>query len=418
MDLPLLRSTFAVVERRAEHAVTYFYSHLFWRNPGVRALFPEDMVPQRDRLFAALTHVVTSLDDPGLAAYLGRLGRDHRKFLASPALYAAVGESLLAAFAHTAGAVWTIEAEKAWSEAYGRVADLMLAGAEESTAAGEPPWWDADVVGHERHGDDLAVLTLRPRRPYPFLPGQYAGVSSLRVPRVWRTYSLGNAPREDGTLDLHVSRIPGGAMSTALVDEVRPGETLRLSASGGTTVSRTAPGALRTYICAGTGWAPVRALLEEAAGSDPDAEGRIFAVARSRDHLYGREELDRLAARLPGLSVTYIASAPRHPRDQATERLLTALRSCGRWPDHDVYLAGPPGFLTEVCEVLAELGADPARTRHDTLPPVGRFATRPATRAEWLLGPPAIRWHDPAARSPRGERGLPSDSRPPRDDWL
>ncbi|MFF2774890.1 globin domain-containing protein [Streptomyces sp. NPDC058052] len=400
MDLPLLRSTFAVVERRAEHAVTYFYSHLFWRNPGVRELFPEDMVPQRDRLFAALTHVVTTLDDPALPAYLGRLGRDHRKFLATPALYAAVGESLLAAFAHAAGSTWTIEAEKAWSEAYGVVSDLMLRGAEESAADGEPPWWDADVVGHERHGDDLAVLTLRPRRPYPYLPGQYAGVSSLRVPRVWRTYSLGNAPRPDGTLDLHVSRIRGGAMSTALVDRVRPGETLRLSAAGGAATCRTAPGALRTYICAGTGWAPVKALLEEAAGSDPEAEGRIFAVARSREYLYGREELDRLAARLPGLSVTYITSAPRHPRDQATERLLTALRSCGRWPDHDVYLAGPPGFLAEVSEVLDDLGARPDRIRHDVLPPAGRFTTRPASRAEWLLGPPAVRWHDPAARAP------------------
>ncbi|MFF8412156.1 globin domain-containing protein [Streptomyces omiyaensis] len=404
MDLPLLRSTFAVVERRAEHAVTYFYSHLFWRNPGVRELFPEDMVPQRDRLFAALTHVVTGLDDPGLPAYLGRLGRDHRKFLATPALYAAVGESLLAAFAHTAGAMWTVEAEKAWSEAYGLVAELMLRGAQEAVAAGEPAWWDTDVVGHRRHGDDLAVLTLRPRRPYPYLPGQYAGVSTLRVPRVWRTYSLGNAPREDGTLDLHVSRIRGGAMSTALVDGVRPGETLRLSAAGGTAVSRTPPGALRTYICAGTGWAPVRALLEEAAAHDPAAEGRIFVVARSREYLYGREDLDQLAARLPGLSVTLITSAPRHPRRQATERLLTALRACGRWADHDVHLAGPPGFLTEVSEVLAELGADPARTHHDVLPPAGRFATRPATRAEWLLEPPAVHWHDPAARIPHEDR--------------
>ncbi|MEU2507724.1 globin domain-containing protein [Streptomyces sp. NPDC007863] len=401
MDLALLRSTFAVVERRAEHAVTYFYSHLFWRNPGVRALFPEDMVPQRDRLFAALTHVVTGLDDPGLDAYLERLGRDHRKYLATPALYAAVGESLLAAFAHAAGSTWTIEAEKAWSEAYGHVAELMLRGADEAARTGEPAWWDADVVGHRLHGEDLAVLTLRPRRPYPFLPGQYAGVSSLRVPRVWRTYSLGNAPRADGTLDLHVSRIPGGAMSTALVDEVRPGETLRLSAAGGAATHREAPRGLRTYICAGTGWAPVKALLEEAADADPEAEGRIFAVARSREYLYGREELERLSARLPGLSVTYITSAPRHPRDQATERLLTALRSCGRWPDHDVHLAGPPGFVTEVAEVLAELGADPARTRHDLLPPVGRFVTRPGSRAEWLLERPAVHWHDPAARAPR-----------------
>ncbi|MEX0171688.1 globin domain-containing protein [Streptomyces sp. LMG1-1-1.1] len=401
MDPQLLRATFAVVERRAEQAVTFFYSHLFWNNPGVRELFPADMLPQRDRLFAALTHVVTHLEDPGLGPYLGQLGRDHRKFLASPALYAAVGGSLLAAFAHAAGSAWNLEAEKAWTEAYGLVADLMLAGADEAAAAGEPSWWDADVVRHERYGDDLAVLTLRPRQPLPYLPGQYVSVSSLRVPRVWRTYSLGNAPRSDGTVDLHVSRIPGGAMSTALVEETGPGEVLRLSAPGGGLTARTAPGGLRTYICAGTGWAPVKALLEEAAADEPALEGRLFVVARAKEYLYARTEAELLKERLPALSVTYITAAPRQRRDQATERLVQALRACVHWSSHDVYLAGPPAFVTEVVEVLEELGTDPARTHHDTLPFVGRFTTRPGTAAERLLGPPAPVWHNPDARAPR-----------------
>ncbi|MFI6421300.1 globin domain-containing protein [Streptomyces sp. NPDC050842] len=401
VDPQQIRSTFAIVERRAEHAVTFFYSHLFWNNPGVRELFPEDMVPQRDRLFAALTHVVTHLEDPALAAYLGHLGRDHRKFLASPALYAAVGESLIGAFAHAAGSAWTIEAEKAWTEAYGLVVELMQAGADEAAGAGEPAWWDADVVRHERYGDSLAVLTLRPRQPFPYVPGQYVSVSSLRVPRVWRTYSVANAPRDDGTLDLHVSRIPGGAMSTALVEETGPGEVLRLSAAGGGLTSRTPSGGLRTYICAGTGWAPVRALLEEATETEPDLEGRLFVVARAKDHLYGRPDAESLKERLPGLNVTYITAAPGRRRDQATERLVHALQACGQWPAHEVYLAGPPGFLTEVTEVLTELGTDPDRIHQDTLPAIGRFSTRPSTAAERLLGPPQLHWHDPEARAPR-----------------
>ncbi|MET9672436.1 globin domain-containing protein [Streptomyces sp. NPDC006482] len=401
MDPQLIRSTFAIVERRAEHAVTFFYSHLFWHNPAVRELFPPDMVPQRDRLFAALTHVVTHLEDPALAGYLGHLGRDHRKFLASPALYAAVGESLIAAFAHAAGSAWTIEAEKAWTEAYGLVADLMLAGADEASGTGEPAWWDADVVRHERYGDSLAVLTLRPRQPFPYAAGQYVSVSSLRVPRVWRTYSLANAPRPDGTLDLHVSRIPGGAMSTALVGETGPGEVLRLSAPGGGLAARPSSGGPRTYICGGTGWAPVKALLEAAAESEPELEGRLFVVARAKEHLYGRPDAEALKERLPGLNVTYIAAAPGRRRDQATERLLQALRACEQWPAHDVYLAGPPGFLTEVVEALEDLGTDPDRIHHDTLPSVGRFTARPGSAAERLLGPPQLHWHDPDARAPR-----------------
>lgn len=394
-------STFAIVERRAEQAVTFFYSHLFRHHPGMRALFPEDLRPQRDRLFAALTHVVAHLDDPGLPAYLGRLGRDHRKFLATPALYSAVGASLLAALARTAGPAWTPDAEKSWTEAYTLVADLMMRGAQEAEQAGEPAWWDADVVRHVRHGDDLAVLTLRPRRPFTYAPGQYAGVSSPRAPRIWRTYSLANAPRQDGTVDLHVSRIRGGRMSTALVDEVRAGETLRLSAPGGATVHRTEAGAPRTYIAAGTGWAPVKALLEELALCGPgETEARLFLVARAREYLYGRPDLDRLGVRIPGLRVTCIAAAPRHPRAQATERLLQALPRHRDWGQHDVYVAGPPGFLAETAQALEALGA--TRIFHDRLPALGQ--ARPLSPAERLLSPRDVPWHDPEARAPRGER--------------
>ncbi|MEU7113573.1 globin domain-containing protein [Streptomyces sp. NPDC046182] len=400
MDAQLLRSTFAVVERRAEHAVTFFYSHLFWHNPGVRELFPEDMRAQRDRLFAALSHVVTHLEDPGLPEYLAHLGRDHRKFLATPALYAALGSSLTAAFAHAAGAAWTVEAEKAWTEAYGYVAELMMRGAAQAEAEGQPAWWDAVVVRRELLGEDLAVLTLKPRRPFAHLPGQYVGVSSLRVPRVWRTYSLANAVRADGTVDLHVSRIPGGAMSTVLVDDTREGEWLRLSAPGGALTARTPPGDPRSYIAAGTGWAPVKALLEEVAEGPEGVEARLFLVARAKEYLYGKEDAERLRERIPGLHVTYITSAPRHPRDQATERLLHALYICGNWPAHDVYLAGPPGFLAEALPVLDHLGA--ARVHHDRLPAVAGFGTRSMGTAEWFIDPPEVPWHDPAARAPHG----------------
>ncbi|MFF9017969.1 globin domain-containing protein [Streptomyces sp. NPDC014870] len=397
MDAELLRSTFAVVERRAEHAVAFFYSHLFWHNPGVRELFPEDLRAQRDRLFAALTHVVTRLEDPGLADYLAHLGRDHRKFLASPALYAAVGSSLTAAFAHAAGTAWSIEAEKAWGEAYGQVAEQMMRGAEQAEAEGEPAWWDAVVVRHERLDEDLAVLTVKPRRPFAYRPGQYVGVSSLRVPRVWRTYSMANAARPDGTVDLHVSRIPGGAMSTALVEAVGVGEPLRLSAPGGALTARTAPDVPRTYIAAGTGWAPVKALLEEVAAGPEGVGARLFLVARAKEYLYGKEDAERLRERIPGLNVTYIASAPERPREQATERLLRALYACGNWRAHDVYMAGPPELLAETLPALDDLGVP--RVHHDRLPAPAADA-RPLGTAEWFLARPEPHWHNPAARSP------------------
>ncbi|MFF6995572.1 globin domain-containing protein [Streptomyces sp. NPDC008313] len=401
MDPDILRSSFAVVERRAEFAAKYFYSHLFRHHPGVRALFPlefpEDMARQRERLFAALTHVVRRLDDPALPEYLRHLGRDHRKYLVGPEDYAAMGTSLLAAFAAVAGAAWTTETEKAWTEAYAAISDLMLRGAREAEAGGEPPWWDAEVVARQRYGDDLAVLTLRPGRPLAYSPGQYVTVSSPRRPGIWRPYSLGNAPRPDHTVDLHVSRVEGGALSGALVRDTREGDVLRLGAPGGGMVLRTPVERSATFIAAGTGWAPVKALLQQL---DPEHEARLFVVARDLTRLYDRPAVEELRARLRRLAVTFITPAPGRPMAQATERLLTALGSRAGWSRHDVYLAGPPRLVDEVLEVLPVIGTPAGRIFHDTLAPTAPPASHGPDAASRLLHRPRPYWHDPAARTP------------------
>ncbi|MEV0176522.1 globin domain-containing protein [Streptomyces sp. NPDC050803] len=376
----------------------YFYSHLFWNNPGVRELFPEDMEPQRDRLFTALTYVVAHLDNPGLPAYLKDLGRDHRKFLAQPAHYAAVGTSLLAAFEYVLGNQWTPKAEKAWTEAYTVVSGAMIAGAQEAEDAGRPNWWDCEVVSHTRYNDDLAVLTLLPREPLPFRTGQYVSVSSPRVPSHWRTYSIGNAPRVDGTVDLHISRVEGGSLSTALVQQVREGEVLRLSAAGGSLTLRTPVTRPLTFIAAGTGWAPVRALLEELAVELARCDLRLFSVARHPALLYDRHAVEELRTLLPQLDIAYVTPAPGRPPAQATDRLVSALGSQGNWPAQDVYLAGPPPFVHEVKRALTELGTAPERIFHDSLPAIGAGATRPLGPSEWFLNRPEPQWHDPSGR--------------------
>ncbi|MGW5400896.1 globin domain-containing protein [Streptomyces sp. NPDC003952] len=399
----ILKSSFAVVERRAEHAVKFFYSHLFWHNPGVRDLFPaspEDMERQRDRLFAALTHVIAHLENETLVPYLRDLGRDHRKFLAGPEHYAAVGISLIAALAEASGSAWDPQVEKAWSEAYQVIADAMMAGA---AASEDPPWWDAEVVRHLLYGEDIGVLTLRPHAHFPHVPGQYASVSSDRVPTTWRTYSLGNAPRADGTLDLHVSRIEGGRLSTALIRETQPGDVLRLGAAGGQMTFRREDRPV-SFIAAGTGWAPVRAMLEDLAEHPPDQDVRLFVVARDAAHLYDRPLIDAYADALGWLSVTYITPAPGQHRNQATGRLATALSNRGLWPDQDVYLSGPPQFIRETSYLLEELGARPDRIFYDSVPAGGRNqddANRPMGFGEWFLNRPDPHWHNPSGRAPR-----------------
>src|SRR5947209_7202348 len=165
-----MRASFAKAAAHGDEAPLWFYSHLFLSHPETRALFPVSMAHQRDRLFAALGDVVHYVDDlDRLVPMLQQLGRDHRKFGTVAEHYPAVGASLLATLEHFDDE-WDDALAKNWTEAYGLVADVMVAAAE--SAAGEPPWWEAEVVAHERRTVDVAVLRVLPRAPFPFLPGQ------------------------------------------------------------------------------------------------------------------------------------------------------------------------------------------------------------------------------------------------------
>ena len=72
------------------------------------------------------------------------------------------------------------------------------------------------------------MIHVQPDQPYPYEPGQYTSVECVHVPRVWRQYSMANAPRRDGRLEFHVRSLGAGWVSGALVRRTNVGDVLRL----------------------------------------------------------------------------------------------------------------------------------------------------------------------------------------------
>jgi NAD(P)H-flavin reductase len=392
-----IRASFARVERRADHVAKYFYSHLFARNPGVRELFPADMSEQRDRLFAALTHVVQRLDDPDLPRYLATLGRDHRKFDARPEHYAAVGESLIAALRFGLPNTWDEETEQAWLGAYKILSEAMIGGSEEADKRQAPRWWDCRVAARHAAAPGVTVLTLLPDRTLPYAAGQFVSVSTPKVPRVWRPYSIGCAPRADRTIDLHVSRVDGGLLSPVLVDRTAPDDTLRLGSPAGTAVLPKRAGQPVTFIAAGTGWAPIRALLEEMVRRWTPTTARLFLVARSPAHVYDPEAVDALRKHHSWVDVTVITPEGMERQGATAHRLEAALSAHRDWAKHRVYVSGPAQFIAEVRELVRGYGTPPEQIAHDHVPSPERAPREPGYSA-WFLHPSQPQWINPADR--------------------
>jgi NAD(P)H-flavin reductase/hemoglobin-like flavoprotein len=362
----VVKDSFARLESSEEKAAAYFYGRLFAANPRLRALFPPAMDMQRDRLFRALTKIVWSLDNPeALSGYLSQLGRDHRKFGVTPEHYAAIGSALIATLRKFSGDTWTLAAEEAWTTAYATAAATMIDAAE-AAAEQSPPWWVGEVLAHERRTHDIAVVTLRPHHRLPYTAGQYVTVQTARWPRVWRPFSVANAPHPDGTLRLHVRAVPAGWVSGALVRHTAVGDSLLLGpALGSLTLD---PGSDRELllVAGGTGLAPLKALVEQLAESGRPRPTLLVMGARTEAELYDLPALRDLEAFNPWLRVLPVVSGDP---SYAGQRGLVSevLDQIGDLADRDAYVAGPAEMIMCTVQKLHDLGMPPGQIHHDSL---------------------------------------------------
>ena len=132
LNVELLESSFKLVAPKGEALVTRFYERLFKKYPAVKPLFKKTSIKeQKKKLLASLVLVIQNLRHPDkLTPVLQDMGARHVGYGAKPAHYDAVGENLLAVLGEVAGSAWTPQVKQAWTDAYGAIKTIMLAGAE------------------------------------------------------------------------------------------------------------------------------------------------------------------------------------------------------------------------------------------------------------------------------------------------
>jgi NAD(P)H-flavin reductase len=375
--------------------MTYFYAHLFAADSEVSAMFPAAMHAQRQRFYRALRRIVTlAASAPGsdpaaaaeLTAYLSALGRAHRKFGVRKEHYASVRTALRTTadkFApdatgapdgtgapdatgapNGAGGPGQADAAVDWEVAFDRAAEIMISAAEDD-AGHSPAWWTAEVTGHELRTPGIAVLTVQPSEPFPYQPGQHLSVQTPRWPRVWRRYSIANAPRDDGSVTLHVRAVGGGLVSNTLVHHTEPGDILLLGRPEGVMTPDTGSGRRRPVLClaGGTGLAPLKALAEALASCGEPPEVVLYVGARSASELYDLPALRQMEMDSPWLEV--IPATSQEMAEGTRHGTIPALARKARWQDRDVYISGPDAMILKTVQVLRDAGAPADLLRYD-----------------------------------------------------
>ncbi|HEX5338797.1 MAG TPA: CDP-6-deoxy-delta-3,4-glucoseen reductase [Gallionella sp.] len=112
--------------------------------------------------------------------------------------------------------------------------------------------------------DDVMALYLKlpTNERMQFLAGQYIDI--LQKEGKPRSFSLASAPHNDELLELHVRNIAGGAFTNHVFNEMKERDILRIKGPLGTFFLREDSSRPIIFVASGTGFAPVKAIIEHA----------------------------------------------------------------------------------------------------------------------------------------------------------
>ncbi len=111
---------------------------------------------------------------------------------------------------------------------------------------------------------DVMVLSLKlpTNERLQFLAGQYIDI--LLKDQQPRSFSLANAPHKDEFLELHIRNIAGGAFTHHVFEEMKERDILRFKGPLGTFFLREDSIKPIIFVASGTGFAPIKAIIEHA----------------------------------------------------------------------------------------------------------------------------------------------------------
>ncbi|AFL75711.1 CDP-6-deoxy-delta-3,4-glucoseen reductase [Thiocystis violascens] len=195
----------------------------------------------------------------------------------------------------------------------------------------------------ERLNHDVTRLFLKlpEQQRLPFMAGQYLEfvLSDGRL----RAFSIANAPHDDAFIELHVRQVPGGEFTDFVFDGLREKAILRIQGPLGSFVLREESARPMLLIGGGTGFAPLKGMIEHALHVGIQRSIRLYWGVRSRRDLYLAELPATWSQRHPDFRFTPVLSEPDPDWSGRTgfvhEAVLADHPDLDRF---DVYLSGPP----------------------------------------------------------------------------
>ncbi len=167
----------------------------------------------------------------------------------------------------------------------------------------------------EKRADDVMVMKIKlpANERLQFLAGQY--IDFLLRDGKSRSYSLANPPHDDAQLELHIRHVPGGLFSDPLFSTAKERDILRLKGPLGSFFIREDSDKPMIFVAGGTGFAPIKGMLEHAFAAHMDRQMVLYWGVRSLKDLYMAEVPQQWQRERPDFSFIPVLSSPE-PADR------------------------------------------------------------------------------------------------------
>jgi CDP-4-dehydro-6-deoxyglucose reductase len=201
------------------------------------------------------------------------------------------------------------------------------------------------VSALEKKSSDVMLLQLQlpANDSFTFRAGQY--VEFILRDGARRSYSMANAPSKGAALEMHIRHMPGGKFTDHVFGAMKEKEILRIEGPFGSFYLREDSSKPMILLASGTGFAPIKALLEHMQHQGSQRPMTLYWGGRRPEDLYLDAWVREQLTVMPKLRYVPVVSDAL-PEDQWAGRAGFVHRAVLEdFPDlsqHQVYACGAP----------------------------------------------------------------------------
>lgn len=237
------------------------------------------------------------------------------------------------------------------------------------------------VAKMERLAPDVMRVLLKPPagEPMQFQAGQYLDILMKDGGR--RGFSIANAPHEADFIELHIRYAQSGGFTHHVFNQMKEKDILRIEGPLGSFFLREDSQRPIILMGGGTGFAPLKGMIEHAFHAGLNRPMHLFWGVRSKRDLYMHEQALSWAEQHPDFRYTPVLSEPQ-PEDEwqgETGFVHEAVaRAYADLSGHQVYMSGPPAMINAAKETFLRHGLPEQHLFYDAF----EVAPRPKAVAE------------------------------------